>query len=159
MKESILGVWPIFRRFGTPNQNLDAPLDWVYLVLQSGHDTAEVIEYKRSNPGGRIQATTHQKLQLATTSYRQVRILTQERPGSAFKVAKDPLTPGKTPPLFWIFDSGFIQDLPWDPGDWHWRAPLPLGDAPFFSYTAKRGSTRPVGVAWFACLDAKGCLR
>lgn len=85
---------------GTPNQNPTSPLDWVYLVLQSGRDTTEVIEYKRSTPGGRIQAMTHQNLQLATVSYRQVRILTQERPGSAFKVARDLPVPGKKPPLF-----------------------------------------------------------
>jgi len=81
---------------------------------------------------------THQTLQLVTTNYRQVKILTQERPGSAFRVTRDPSTLGKKPPLFWIFESGFIQDLPWDLGDWHWQAPPPLGDAPFFGYTAKR---------------------
>jgi hypothetical protein len=30
------------------------------------------------------------------------------------------LPPGKKPPIYWIFESGFISDLPWDPGDWHW---------------------------------------
>jgi len=80
-----------------------------------------------------------QPIQLATSNYRQVRILTQGKPGSTFKVARDPPAPGKKPPLFWIFESGFVQDLPWDPGDWHWQAPSPLGDAPVFGYTAKRG--------------------
>jgi len=46
----------------TPNQNPTSLLDWVYLVLQSGRNTAEVIEYKRSAPGGRIQATTRRNL-------------------------------------------------------------------------------------------------
>jgi len=85
---------------------------------------------------------------LATSNYRQVRILTQEKPSSTFKVARDPPAPGKKPPLFfWIFETGFVQDLPWDPGDWHWQAPPPLGDAPFFGYTAKRGykNARRVG--------------
>jgi len=76
---------------------------------------------------------------LATSNYQQVRILTQEKLGSTFKVARDLPAPGKKPPLLWIFETCFVQDLPWDPGDWHWQAPSPLGDAPFFGYTAKRG--------------------
>jgi hypothetical protein len=43
-----------------PNPNPASPLDWVYFVLQSGRDTPDIIEYKKSAPGGRIQATTHQ---------------------------------------------------------------------------------------------------
>jgi hypothetical protein len=30
------------------------------------------------------------------------------------------LPPGKKPPIYWIFESGFISNLPWDPGDLHW---------------------------------------
>jgi hypothetical protein len=41
--------------------------------------------------------------------------------------------------LYWIFETGFIQDLPWDPSEWHWKTNPPLGDIPFFGYTAKRG--------------------
>lgn len=33
----------------------------------------------------------------------------------------------------------FVQDLPWDPGEWRWQASPPLGDAPFFGYTTKKG--------------------
>jgi hypothetical protein len=125
---------------GIPNQNPPPPhLDWVYQVLKAGRGTAEAIEYQRLDSGGCIQATSQQPIQLAMSNYRQVRILTQEKPGSTFKVARDPPAPGKKPPLFWIFESGFVQDLPWDPRDWHWQAPSPLGDAPFFGYTAKRG--------------------
>ncbi len=122
-----------------PNPNPASPLDWVYLILQSGRDTTDVIEYKRSAPGRRIQATTHQVIQLSTANYRQVRVLSQERSRSTFKVARDPPAPGKKPPLFWIYETGFVQDLPWDPGEWHWQAPPPFGDAPFFGYTVKRG--------------------
>jgi hypothetical protein len=31
--------------------------------------------------------------------------------------AKDLLLPGKKPPIYWIFEIGFISDLPWDLGD------------------------------------------
>jgi hypothetical protein len=58
-----------------PNPNPASFLEWVSLVLQLGRDTADVIEYKRSAPGDRIQATTNQVIPLSTTNYRQVRVL------------------------------------------------------------------------------------
>jgi len=54
-------------------------------------------------------------------------------------VARDLKAPSKKPPLHRVFGIGFIQDLPWDPGEWHWQTSPPLGDAPFFGYIAKRG--------------------
>jgi len=66
-------------------------------------------------------------------------MLSQERPGATLKVAREPLAQGKVPLLYWIFDVGFILDLPWDPGEWHWQSIPPLGDAPFYGYIAKRG--------------------
>jgi hypothetical protein len=72
-------------------------------------------------------------------NYHPVRVLSQERFGTTLKVAKDPPTPGKKPSFYWMFETRFIQDLPWDPGDWHWQTSPPLGDAPFFGYIAKRG--------------------
>jgi len=39
---------------GIPNPNPASSLEWVYIVLQSGRDTADVIKYKRSVPNGRI---------------------------------------------------------------------------------------------------------
>jgi hypothetical protein len=54
-----------------PNQNPPPPhLDWVYQVLKAGRGTAEVIEYQRLDSGGRIQATSQQPIQLATSNYR-----------------------------------------------------------------------------------------
>jgi hypothetical protein len=86
-----------------------------------------------------LQATTHQPLTISTTNYRPVRVLSQEYPSSTLRVARDSPVPGKKPHLYWIHETRFIQDLPWDPGEWHWRSNPPLGDAPFFGYTAKRG--------------------
>ncbi len=54
-------------------------------------------------------------------------------------MAKDPSALGKKPSFYLIFETRFTQDLPWDPGEWHWQTSPPLGDAPFFGYTAKRG--------------------
>jgi hypothetical protein len=76
---------------------------------------------------------------MSTVNKRQVRVLVQENPKAPLKVARDPPAPSEKGQLFWIFESGFIQDLPWDPGEWRWQPQPPLGDAPFFSYSAKRG--------------------
>jgi hypothetical protein len=42
-------------------------------------------------------------------------MLAQERHGATLKLAKDLLPPGKKPPIYWIFETGFISDLSWDP--------------------------------------------
>ncbi len=68
-------------------------------------------------------------------------MLSQENPRAIFKVARDPPAPGKKALHYWIYDIGFIQNLPWDPGEWHWQPSPPLGDAPFFGYSAKKGYT------------------
>jgi len=98
-----------------------------------------VIEFKRMTPEGRIQASTNQIITIATSSYLSVRILSQESAKASLRVAKELKTTNKKTPIFWIFKTGFIQDLPWDPGEWHWKATPHLGDAPLFEYTAKRG--------------------
>jgi hypothetical protein len=98
-----------------------------------------VIEFKRMTPEGCIQASTNQIITIATSSYLPVRILSQASAKASLRVAKELKTPNKKTPIFWIFKTGFIQDLPWDPGEWHWKAIPHLGDAPLFEYTAKRG--------------------
>jgi hypothetical protein len=37
-----------------PTPNLGTPLDWVYFVLESTRDKANVIEFKKIMPNGRI---------------------------------------------------------------------------------------------------------
>jgi hypothetical protein len=49
---------------------------------------------------------------MSTVNKRQVRVLVQENPKAHLKVVRDPPAPGKKGQLFWIFESGFIQDLP-----------------------------------------------
>ncbi len=124
---------------GNPAPSTGNPLDWVYLVLELTRDKASVIEFKKTTFNGRIQAATQQALTISTANYRVIRILSQEKPGATLKVARELPTPSKKPPLYWIFETWSIHDLPWDPGEWHWRTNPPMGDAPFFGYTAKRG--------------------
>ncbi len=98
-----------------------------------------MIKFKKVAHNGRIQATTHQKITISTANLSPVRVLYQEGPGAALKVAKDWRHASKKPPTYWVFETGFIKDLSWDPGEWHWETFPHLGDAPFFGYTAKRG--------------------
>jgi hypothetical protein len=123
----------------SPTSTTSNPPDWVYLVLAKNKDTAEVLEFKRSSPTGRIQLASNQAHTMSTANKWQVRVLVQENPKAHLKVARDPPAPSKKSQLFWIFESGFIQDLPWDPGEWRWQEQPPMGDAPFFGYTAKKG--------------------
>ncbi len=132
--QSRVGDW-----IANPRPLAGNPLDWIYLVLTKDRDSATVLEFQRTTPNGRIQLTSNQTHTMSTANHRQVRVLAHENPKATLKVARDPLAPGKKAPLYWIYDSGFIQDLPWDPGEWHWQPHPPLGDAPFFGYSAKRG--------------------
>jgi hypothetical protein len=94
---------------GNPTPGMGNPLDWVYLVLELTRDKASAFEFKKTTLNGRIQAITQQALMISTVGYCAIKVLSQEKPGAIFKVARDPPTPGKNPPLYWIFETGFIQ--------------------------------------------------
>jgi hypothetical protein len=50
--------------------------------------------------------------------YHPIKVLYQERHGTAYKVARE--LPSLTKlPLLWILESDFIDGLSWDPGEWH----------------------------------------
>jgi hypothetical protein len=70
------------------------------LLLRATPGQAEVIEFKRSAPRGRIQASTNQVITIVTGNLLPVRILVQERPGAHFKIAKELKTPNKKTPTF-----------------------------------------------------------
>jgi hypothetical protein len=92
----------------SPTPGTGNPLDLVYLVLEHTRDKANVIEFKKITLNGRIQATTQQALTISTANFRTVRVLSQEKPGATFKVARDTPAPGKKPPMYRIFETGFI---------------------------------------------------
>jgi predicted metal-dependent HD superfamily phosphohydrolase len=96
--------------------------DWIYYVLEPHRSTAKVIEFKKITSSGIIKATTHAAITLSTKGYRPVRILSQDKHDSTLKVARDAPILSKNPLTFWIFETGFIQEFPWDPGEWHWQA-------------------------------------
>ncbi len=72
----------------------------MYLVLEHTQDKANVIEFKKITLNGRIQATTQQAPMISTANYRTVKVLSQEKPSATLKVARDPPTPCKNPPLY-----------------------------------------------------------
>jgi hypothetical protein len=95
-----------------PAPRVGEPLEWIYFVLDATPNQAKVIEFKKTAPNGRIQASTNQAITIATDSFLQVRILSQESSKSGLRKAKELETPSKKTPIFWIFETGFIQDLP-----------------------------------------------
>ncbi len=92
---------------------------WVYQITEISHTTASVKEFRRSSSAGRIQATNSHSITIPLEGYTPVIVLAQDGHGATLRPAKDLLLPSKKPPIYWIFESGFISDLPWDPGDWH----------------------------------------
>ncbi|CAK9262425.1 unnamed protein product [Sphagnum jensenii] len=116
-----------------------APSEWVYQVLGTTQNTANVLEFRRFSRAGRIQATDPHNIIIPLEGYEPIRVLAQDSHGATFRLAKDLPLLGKKPPIYWIFEPGFISDLQWDPGDWHWQQTRNMGDAPFFGYSSKRG--------------------
>jgi hypothetical protein len=113
--------------------------EWVYQITNITQTTANAKEFKNASRDGRIQATSSQNIIISLERYMPIRVLAQDDHGATLKLAKNLLLPSKKPPIYWIFESGFIPDLSWDPGDWHWQQTRNMGDAPFFGYSTKRG--------------------
>jgi hypothetical protein len=91
-----------------PTPTAGAPLDWIYFVFNAIPGQAKVIEFNKFAPNGRIQASTNQVITVTTGGLLPVRVLSQESPEAAFKIAKELKTSSKKTPIFWIFETGFI---------------------------------------------------
>ncbi len=93
----------------------------MYHVTRVTPNTVQAIEFQRVAPTGLIRAANSQVITLSLEGYHPIKVLSQERHGAPLKVAKE--LPSLTkPPILWIFESGFIDGLPWDLGGWHWQA-------------------------------------
>jgi hypothetical protein len=131
------------------------PPEWVYQVVGTNQSTANVSESRRIFHTGCIQATSSHIITIPLEGYEPVRVFAQDNHRTTFRLAKDLPIPGKKPLLYWILGFGFISDLQWDPGDWHWQQTHNMGDAPFFGYSSKRGYQnarkphRPPGIIEF----------
>jgi hypothetical protein len=109
-------------------------------------DKVMALEFRRT-ASGQLRATSYQIHSLLHHNLSSVRVLLQERHGASLKVARDPPSINHKNTTFWIFESGFIKNLPWDPGEWHWKEIYPHDNMPFFGYTAKRGYRNAKGPA------------
>ncbi len=92
----------------------------MYQITDTNLTTASAKEFRKSSSTGRVQAISSHCTIIPLEGYEPVRVLAQDGHGTMFRLAKDLLPPGKKPPIYWIFESGFISNLPWDPGDLHW---------------------------------------
>jgi hypothetical protein len=78
----------------------------------------QAIEFQRVTPIGLIRIANSQVITLSPEGYHPIRVLFHERLGAPYKVARE--LPSFTKlPLFWIFESSFIDGLPWESGKWH----------------------------------------
>jgi hypothetical protein len=108
-------------------------LEWIYHVTGVTPNTVQANEFQRVIPTGFIRAMNSQVITLSPEGYHPIRVLLQERHGAPYIVAKE--FPSLTKlPILWIFESGFIDGLPWDPREWHWQASSQMGDSPFFGF-------------------------
>jgi hypothetical protein len=117
-----------------------ASLEWVYYVLEALSDQVTALEFRRVSTSGQIQATSHQKHFLLPGIHSSIRVLSQERHGATLKITRDPPSASQRSTTYWIFESGFIKNLPWDPGEWHWKEVHPLGDAHSSGIPPKRAT-------------------
>jgi len=115
-----------------------APFTWIYQMAEVFPNLVKTIEFRRISPNGLIRAMSSQEVTLSLPCYHSVKVQSQLKHGAPFKVVRDfSALPKST--LFWIFEISFINNLPWDLGEWHWQATAALRDLPFFGYSAKWG--------------------
>jgi hypothetical protein len=93
-------------------------LAWVYHVTGVTLHMVQAVELQRVTPTGLIRAEHSQVITFCPKGCHPMRVLSQKRHGTMFRVNRE--LPSLTkPPLLWIFESGFIDGLPWDPKEWH----------------------------------------
>jgi hypothetical protein len=113
-------------------------LAWEYHVIGVTPNTVQAVEFQKVTPIGFIKVANSQVITFSPEGYHPIRVLSQERHGALLRVARE-LPSFTKPPLLWIFESGFIDGLPWDLGEWHWQTSSQMGDSPFFGYFTKQG--------------------
>jgi hypothetical protein len=87
-------------------------LEWVYYVMDSLLDKVLALEFRKTSGKGQLWATSYQIHSLLHHNLSSVRVLSQKRHGASLKVARDPPSVNQNNTTFWIFESGFIENLP-----------------------------------------------
>ncbi len=98
-----------------------ALLTWIYRMAEVLPNLVKAIEFCRISLKGLIRAVNSQEVTLSPIGYHSVRILFQEKHIAPFRVVTYFSTLPKSV-LYWIFETSFIDILPWDSGEWHWQA-------------------------------------
>ncbi len=109
---SLVGDW-----VSKKEMHINAALNWVYQIMEIFKSSASAKEYRKTSLAGHIQPSSSQSVIIPLAGYEPVRVLVQEYHGATLRLAKDLPTPGKKPPIYWIFETGFIFDFKWDLGD------------------------------------------
>jgi hypothetical protein len=93
-------------------------LAWVYHVTRVTPNMVQAVEFQKVTPIGLIRSANSQMITFSPEGYHPIRVFSQERHEASLRVAKEFPSVNK-PPLLWIFETGFINGLPWDPGECH----------------------------------------
>jgi hypothetical protein len=106
-----------------------APLTWIYKVAEVLPNLVKAIEFRMISLNNLIRAMSTQEVTLSSAGYHSVKVLSQEKHEAPFKVVRDVFALPKSI-LFWIFETSFINSLPWVPRKWHGKCPPPWGTRP-----------------------------
>ncbi len=86
--------------------------DWISKIVSANHTAlAWVYHIIGVTPTGFIRAANSQVITISREGYHPIKVLSQEKHGPSFRVAKE-LPSFTKPPLLWIFEFGFIDGLP-----------------------------------------------
>jgi hypothetical protein len=112
-------------------------LMWIYRMTGVLSNLVQAIEFRRISPNGFIRAMSFQKVTFSPEGYHLIRVLSQEKHITLFKVVKDLSVLPKS------FFSRYLRPASSMPPMGFGRMALArdpqLGDLPFFGYSAKRG--------------------
>jgi hypothetical protein len=81
-------------------------------VLETLPNMTLALEFRRISTNGQIRATSHQTHFLLSANHFLVRVLSQEGHGATLRIAREPPSANKKTTSYWIFELGFIKDLP-----------------------------------------------
>lgn len=103
---------------------------WIYRVTRISSNLVQAIEFRKVSPNDLIRAMSLQEVTLFPEVYHSIRVLAQEKHKPPFKVVRDLSVLPKSS-LLWIFETSFIESLPWDAREWHWQGTPPIGGLAF----------------------------
>ncbi len=133
-KKPVVGDWVSKR-----DPNRTDPPEWVYQITNINHATTSAKEFKNFQARDVSKQPAHMTSPFPLKGTSRSEYSSKKDTEQRLDWPKISPPPGKKLPIYWIFESGFISELQWDPGDWHWQQRNNIGDAPFFGYSAKKG--------------------